>query len=64
MYGTSIFDFVQQQRVHKAKQILKSNKLSIQQLAHELGYSNTSNFTNAFKKMTGKAPSEWMKNHA
>ena len=61
MYGTSIFDFVQQQRVHKAKQILKSNKLSIQQLALELGYSNTSNFTNAFKKMTGKAPTEWIK---
>lgn len=63
MYGVSVFDFVQQERVQKAKQLLQGAAHSIQHIALELGYSNPSNFTNAFKKLTGKAPSEWLKEH-
>ncbi len=61
MFGCSIFDFVQQERIKKAKQLLVEKKLSVQQIALELGYSNTSNFTNAYKRITGYAPSEWLK---
>lgn len=61
MYGVSVFDFVQQERIQKAKQLLQASTHSIQHIALELGYSNPSNFTNAFKKVSGKAPSEWLK---
>lgn len=62
MFGCAIFDFIQQEKIKKAKQLLRQNAHSIQHIALELGYSNTSNFTNAFKKMTSLAPSEWQKN--
>jgi AraC-like DNA-binding protein len=40
---------------------LSGSRISVQQIALELGYSNTSNFTNAFKKLTGLSPTEWQK---
>jgi AraC-like DNA-binding protein len=61
MFGTSVFDFVQQERIIKAKQLLRKNQYAIQDIALELGYSNASNFTNAFKKITSKSPSDWIK---
>lgn len=61
MFGSSIFDYIQQERIKKAKQLLLNQKESINDIAIELGYSNTSNFTNAFKKNTGFAPSEWQR---
>jgi AraC family transcriptional regulator len=61
LFGTSIYDFIQQERVRKAKHFLSSSRISVQQIALELGYSNTSNFTNAFKKLTGLSPTEWQK---
>lgn len=64
MYQMSIYDFVQQERITKAKQMLRQNFHSIQDIALELGYSNNSNFTNAFKKWTGFAPSEWAREHS
>jgi YesN/AraC family two-component response regulator len=61
LFGTSIYDFIQQERVRKAKHFLSGSRISVQQIALELGYSNTSNFTNAFKKLTGLSPTEWQK---
>ena len=61
MYGCSVFDFVQQQRVQKARHLLLEGRHSIQDIALELGYSNTSNFTNAFRKLNGCSPSDWVK---
>lgn len=60
MFGSSIFDFVQQERIKKAKLMLQQH-IAIQHIAIELGYANTANFTNAFKKLTGYAPSEWLR---
>lgn len=61
MYGCSVFDYVQQQRVQKARQLLLDGRHAIQDIALELGYSNTSNFTNAFRKLNGCSPSDWVK---
>lgn len=63
MFGFSIFDYIQQERIKKAKKMLVQQNNSINDIAIELGYSNTSNFTNAFKKNTGFAPSEWQRNN-
>jgi AraC-like DNA-binding protein len=63
MFGYSIFDYIQQERIKKAKLMLVQQNVSINDIAIELGYSNTSNFTNAFKKNTGFAPSEWQRNN-
>lgn len=61
LFGSSVYDFVQQERIRKAKLFLQEGRYSIQEIALELGFSNTSNFTNAFKRLTGQPPTSWQK---
>lgn len=61
LFGTSVYDFVQQERIRKAKHFIQEGRYSIQEIALELGFSNTSNFTNAFKRLTGQPPTLWQK---
>lgn len=43
-----------------ALQHLKSGHMSVQAVAYTLGYTDVSNFRRAFKRWTGKAPSEYL----
>lgn len=47
--------------ITKLKSDEKFRSYTIQALAEEIGYSNASAFTRAFKKQTGKTPSEFLK---
>lgn len=58
MFKSTVYEFVIEQRMQKAKILLSLNSQSVTQIAEEVGYSNTSNFSNAFKKYTGVYPSE------
>ena len=62
LFNTTIFDFVQEQRMLKAKMLLTTSDTSVTEIAYALGYSNTSNFSTAFKKQTGILPSEYQRN--
>ena len=62
VFGTTIYDFIQEQRMLKAKMLLSTNSLSVSQVAEEIGFSSKSNFSTAFKKYTGIFPSELQKN--
>ncbi|MCC7031067.1 MAG: helix-turn-helix transcriptional regulator [Chitinophagaceae bacterium] len=62
MFKSTIYEFVIEQRMQKAKLLLSRNQQSVSQIAEEIGYSNTSNFSNAFKKYTGLYPSELSRN--
>ncbi len=61
LFGQTIFEFVQEQRMNKAY-ILLINRQSVSQVAHDMGYANPGNFSNAFKKHTGIYPSELIQN--
>lgn len=62
MFKSTVYEFVIEQRMLKAKMLLSLNTQSVSQIAEEVGYSNTSNFSNAFKRYTGLYPSELSKN--
>ena len=62
LFDTTIFSFVQEQRILKAKQLLTTTQEPISNIAELLGYANPSNFTNAFKNFTGVLPSDLRKN--
>jgi AraC-like DNA-binding protein len=62
MYGLTIFEFVQEQRMKKAQMLLGTKAYSISQVADMVGYSNVSNFSNAFRRQLGVTPSELVKN--
>ncbi|MEO5783049.1 MAG: AraC family transcriptional regulator [Ginsengibacter sp.] len=58
MYGTTIFDFFQSQRMEHAKYLLYEMSLSVTDVSSLLGYSSISHFSTAFKKHTGLKPCE------
>ena len=58
MYGTTIFDFFQSQRMEHAKYLLYEKSLSVTDVSSLLGYSSISHFSTAFKKHTGLKPCE------
>jgi len=58
MYGTTIFDFFQSQRMEHAKYLLYEKGLTVTEVSDSLGYSSISHFSTAFKKHTGIKPCE------
>jgi AraC-like DNA-binding protein len=58
MYGTTIFDFYQSQRMEHARYLLYEKGLNVTEVSLMLGYSSISHFSTAFKKHTGLKPCE------
>ena len=58
MFGSTIFDFYQSQRMEHAKYLLYEKGLSVTEVSMMLGYSSISHFSTAFKKHTGLKPCE------
>lgn len=62
LFGTTVYDFVQEQRMLKAKLLLTTTDFSVSQVADQIGFSSVSNFSSAFKKFAGVFPSELQQN--
>ena len=58
MFGATVFDFYQGQRMEHAKYLLYEKGLSVTEVSMLLGYSSISHFSTAFKKHTGIKPCE------
>jgi AraC-like DNA-binding protein len=62
--NNSFFELLASYRVEEAKRILsddKKNKLTVEEISEMVGYNSKTAFNNAFKKLTGKTPSEFRK---
>ncbi|WP_297765296.1 AraC family transcriptional regulator [uncultured Alcanivorax sp.] len=60
--GTSFQEILDEVRHALAMEYLKSQHMTIQELAYTLGYGDTANFRRAFKRWTGVAPSFFREN--
>ena len=58
LFGTTIFEFYQNQRMEHAKYLLYEKGLTVTEVSSMLGYSSISHFSTAFKKQTGLKPCE------
>lgn len=58
LFGTTVFDFYQSQRMEHAKYLLYEKGLTVTEVSLMLGYSSISHFSTAFKKHTGLKPCE------
>ncbi|AXY77187.1 AraC family transcriptional regulator [Paraflavitalea soli] len=58
LFGTTVFDFYQSQRMEHARYLLYEKGLSVTEVSMMLGYSSISHFSTAFKKHTGLKPCE------
>ena len=56
--GMGMYAFYQQNRLQKAKVVLKKRQHTVKEVAALFGYESMSNFTHAFKKHFSQLPSE------
>ncbi|UKB81285.1 helix-turn-helix domain-containing protein [Chryseobacterium sp. MEBOG07] len=59
------FDFINEYRIEKAKEILKNplqKELTILEILYEVGFNSKSSFSTSFKKYTGTTPTDFRKN--
>ena len=61
--GWSYSGLVEEARMQVAMEMLRNQELSLDEIAHELGYSALPNFTRAFGRWSGTTPSEFRQRH-
>ncbi|WP_293397579.1 helix-turn-helix domain-containing protein [Nevskia sp.] len=59
-FGCSPHRFITQRRIEKAKSLLAQGRLSITDIAYEVGFSGQSHFSSTFKALTGHAPTSYV----
>lgn len=57
--GMTVFEYLREERMKKARQLLAETLLEIQSIARELGYTSGANFTAAFKTRFGLTPGQF-----
>lgn len=57
--GTSPYQYLLQQRVERAKQLLKQPEQTIMDIALECGFNSHSHLSNKFRQMTGMTPTAY-----
>lgn len=61
--GKSISTWITDKTIAEAKSLLKNSSNSISQIAYQLGFAESTNFSNYFKKHTNLSPALYRKQH-
>ncbi|MCC5654576.1 AraC family transcriptional regulator [Nostoc sp. XA013] len=59
--GITPYQYLMQQRVERAKQLLKQQAISISNIALDCGFANQTHLTKVFRQMTGVTPKAYQK---
>lgn len=59
--GIAPYQYLMQQRVERAKQLLKQQAISISDIALDCGFANQTHLTKVFRQMTGMTPKAYQK---
>jgi transcriptional regulator GlxA family with amidase domain len=62
--GQSPMDYVQSLRIEEAKQMLETTELSVEAVAHDVGYEDSTSFGRLFRRRTGITPAQYRKRFA
>ena len=60
--GKSFFEMLAWYRVEEAKRLIREDpeaRLTVEDIAEQVGYNSKSSFNTVFKKLTGQTPSEF-----
>ncbi|WP_156169582.1 helix-turn-helix domain-containing protein [Sphingobacterium sp. IITKGP-BTPF85] len=55
-YGMTVFNFIVDCKMNKAKLMLKEKDVKVSSISQQLGYRHATHFTTAFKKFFGYTP--------
>lgn len=58
-FGMGLYEYYQKNRMHKAKELLRSGEYTVSQVGTMLGYHNLSNFSASFKKEFSQLPRDY-----
>lgn len=58
VFGDTYYQFYKNVRMHKARELLRENKMNVSEVGYMLGYQNLSKFSKAFKDVFAVAPGE------
>lgn len=56
MHGTTVFEYTRTRKLHRARQALETEGVSVAQAAFIAGYASAANFATAFKRQFGTSP--------
>jgi len=59
--GISFIDYVNNEKIEKAKELISLNNYKIYEVSDKLGFQNATYFTMLFKKISGLSPSDYKK---
>lgn len=62
LFKVSPYSFLLEHKLHKAKELLESGNLNVNETAFEIGYKRVHSFSDAFYKRFGVRPKDIMKN--
>ena len=60
LYGSTVYQFILDHKMNHARQLLGSGSFNVNEVALQLGYSNSSHFIDAFKKKFGTTPKKYL----
>ncbi len=64
LYGTAIYEFLQNERMKKSLHLLTRTEDSIQEIAQQCGYGYASNFIAVFRRRYKIKPTQYRRSHA
>ena len=62
VFGITIYQYALKVKIEEAKRMIETKKFSISEVGYEIGYTNLSHFTAAFKKQVGMNPKQYLLN--
>lgn len=57
--GLNVSEYIEAVRIRKAKELLATEEMKIQEIGNRVGYDSPQSFTRFFKKATGMSPQEY-----
>ena len=63
-FGMPPHQYLTSRRIERAKALLVERKLSVTEIGFDVGFSETSSFTTAFRKYTGETPTNYRRSLA
>jgi AraC-like DNA-binding protein len=61
LFKTTLFEYLETERMEKAKVLMRSTDKSLKQISSLAGFRYMNNFNKAFKRKFGVSPHEWRK---
>jgi AraC-like DNA-binding protein len=61
VYGTTVFGYLRETRLNKAKSLLDEGRMNVTEAAYAVGYSSLSHFAKTFKAFHGAAPGNYLR---